>query len=103
MTSRFSIRELSEMTLSNPFKFSKGLKLLKVKPKVSENNEPLEVQGMTFEDIGSQLFDVSIDKEQKFPIDDPEVIKFLLEEMVKLMKQADAPKALFERLNLKCN
>ena len=103
MTSRFSIRELSEMTLSNPFKFSKGLQLLKVKPKVSENNEPLEVQGMTFEDIGSQLFDVSIDKEQKFPIDDPEVIKFLLEEMVKLMKQADAPKELFERLNLKCN
>ena len=61
MTSRFSIRELSEMTLSNPFKFSKGLQLLKVKPKVSETNEPLEVQGMTFEDIGSQLFDVSID------------------------------------------
>ena len=58
MTSRFSIKELSDLTLSDPFEFSKGLKLLRVRPKVSDNNDPLEVQGMSFEDVRSLLFDI---------------------------------------------
>ena len=59
MTSRFSIKELAGLTLSTPFTFSKGLQLLKLRPKVSEEGEPLEVQGMSFEDTQSQLYDVN--------------------------------------------
>ena len=103
MTSRFSIKELSDLTLSNPFEFSKGLKLLRVKPKVSDNNDPLEVQGMSFEDVRSSLFDITIDPDQKIKLDKPEVVNYLLTEMSELMKKADAPQELFERLKLNIN
>ena len=100
MTSRFSIKELSEMTLSNPFKFSKGLKLLKLKPKVSDKNDPLEVQGMTFEDTNSKLFNVNSDPRQELELDEPETVRQLVHEMIDLMTKADAPKEMFKRLNL---
>ena len=100
MTSRFSIKELSEMTLSNPFKFSKGLKLLKLKPKVSDKNDPLEVQGMTFEDTNSKLFNVHSDPRQELELDEPETVRQLVHEMIDLMTKADAPKEMFKRLNL---
>ena len=103
MTSRFSIKELSDLTLSDPFEFSKGLKLLRVRPKVSDNNDPLEVQGMSFEDVISLLFDISKDPDQKIELDKPEVINYLLTEMSELMKKADAPQELFERLKLNIN
>ena len=103
MTSRFSIQELAGSTLSNPFAFSKGLKLLKLKPKISEEGEPLEVQGMSYEDTKSQLFDISKDPTQENSFEDPIIKKYLLNEMYQLMKQADAPSELFERFKLNFN
>ena len=96
----YPIKELSEMTLSNPFKFSKGLKLLKLKPKVSDKNDPLEVQGMTFEDTNSKLFNVNSDPRQELELDEPETVRQLVHEMIDLMTKADAPKEMFKRLNL---
>jgi len=103
MTSRFSIKELAGSTLSNPFSFSKGLQLLKLRPKVSEEGEPLEVQGMSFEDTQSLLYDVERDPKQIHPLDDPSLVSYLLKEMSQLMKQADAPSELFERFKINTN
>ena len=100
MTSRFSIQELIGSTLSNPFAFSKGLQLLKVKPRVSDEGEPLEVQGMSFEDTSSQLFNVLNDPQQKEPLDNPEVVNYLLKEMYHHLKVTDAPSEIFERFKI---
>ena len=101
MTSRFSIEELAGATLSNPFSFSKGLQLLKLKPRVSEDSKPLEVQGMSFEDTKSQLFDVFKDPKQEVPLDDPSIISYLLKEMYQQLKLSDAPEEMFDRFKLK--
>jgi hypothetical protein len=76
------------------------LKLLKLKPKVSNKNDPLEVQGMTFEDTNSKLFNVISDPRQELELDEPETVRQLVHEMIDLMTKADAPKEMFKRLNL---
>ena len=43
------------------------------------------------------------DPNQKIELDNPEVVNYLLEEMSQLMKKADAPQELFERLKLNIN
>ncbi|MDG2475174.1 MAG: sulfatase [Paracoccaceae bacterium] len=101
MTSRFSIEELACATLSNPFSFSKGLKLLKLRPRVSENGEAIEVQGMSFEDTSSNLFDVLKDPKQQSPKNDPVIVNYLLEEMYQHLKLSDAPEEIFVRFKLK--
>ena len=101
MTSRFSIEELAGATLSDPFSFTKGLKLLKLKPKVSEDGVPLEVQGMSFEDTRSQLYDVLKDPKQEAPFEDPTIVNYLLKEMLQHLKLSDAPEESFGRFGLK--
>ena len=101
MTSRFSIEELAGATLSSPFSFSKGLQLLKVSPRVSDNGKPVDVQGMSFEDAESQLFNVLKDPKQEFPLEDTAIVNYLLQEMHKNLKQADAPDEMFSRFNMK--
>jgi hypothetical protein len=58
---------------------------------------------MSFEDVKSTLFDLKKDPNQKIELDNPEVVNYLLEKMSQLMKKADAPQELFERLNLNIN
>lgn len=101
MTSRFSIEELAGATLSNPFSFSKGLKLLKVSPRVSSNGELIDVQGMSFEDTKSQLFNVLKDPKQEHPVKDQFIVNYLLHQMYKHLKQSDAPDEIFTRFNVK--
>mgnify|MGYP006255499621 FL=1 len=101
MTSRFSIEELAGATLSDPFSFTKGLKLLKLKPKVSEDGDPLEVQGMSFEDTRSQLYDILKDPKQDTPFEDSYIINYLGGEMYQHLKLSDAPEEIFIRLKLK--
>ena len=101
MTSRFSIEELAGATLSDPFSFTKGLKLLKLKPKVSEDGVPLEVQGMSFEDTRSQLYDVLKDPKQEASFEDPTIVNYLLKEMLQHLKLSDAPEESFGRFGLK--
>ena len=101
MTSRFSIEELAGATLSDPFSFTKGLKLLKLKPKVSEDGVPLEVQGMSFEDTRSQLYDVLKDPKQESPFEDLNIVNYLLREMSQHLKLSDAPEESFGRFGLK--
>ena len=100
MTSRFSIEELVGATLSDPFSFTKGLQLLKVSPRVSDNGKPIDVQGMSFEDTESQLFNVLKDPKQELPLKDEAIVNYLLKEMHKNLKQADAPEEIYSRFNM---
>jgi hypothetical protein len=100
MTSRFAISELVDATLVEPFSFSKGVPLLKLKPRTDDEGIPLEVQGLTLADTQTALFDLQTDPEQKNPISVPDVEARLVQAMVRLMREADAPAELFTRFNL---
>lgn len=100
MTSRFAISELVGATLANPFSFSKGAPLLRVRPRVGEDGDPVEVQGMSFEDTQTRLYDLVADPGQNNPLSSPSVEKDLVDAMTRLMREADAPKELFERFGL---
>ena len=100
MTSRFSIKELLDATLSPSFSFTKGVPVLKLPPKTDDEGVPVEVQGMPFADQKSQLFDLKSDPEQLQPIDDPHKIKRMCELITHNMMELDAPKEAFKRFGL---
>jgi hypothetical protein len=100
MTSRFAIDELIDATLTPPFSFSKGVPLLKLKAKSNEEGLAVECQGMAFEDCKTALYDLASDPKQEAPISDPTIERRLTENMKMHMKEADAPKEMFERLGI---
>jgi len=97
MTSRFSIKELLNATLSPSFSFTKGVPVLKLPPKMDEGGVPVEVQGMPFADQKSQLFNLKEDPEQRKPVEDPEKIKQMCDLIAHNMVELDAPKEAFRR------
>jgi hypothetical protein len=90
MRSRFSVRELRDAELAGPFTFTKGCPVLKVKAR------PL----MSAHEFGNQLFDLQQDPEQKSPIADRAIEMMMVSQMIRLMKENDAPLEQFERLGL---
>ncbi len=100
MTSRFAIGELVGATLANPFSFSKGAPLLRLRPRVDEDGDPVEVQGMSYEDTQTRLYDLAADPRQTNPLRPAGVEQDLVEAMTRLMREADAPKELYERFGL---
>ena len=100
MTSRFSIKELLNATLDNPFNFTKGVPVMKLSPKTSEGDEVLEVQGLKFEDTDSRLFDLKNDPNQLKPIKNQKIENDFKNEIVKLMKKVDAPLEAYKRFGL---
>jgi arylsulfatase A-like enzyme len=83
--------ELDGMELAPPFSFTKGLKTLKV-----DSNR----KGRPFP-FGTLLFDVESDPGQQQPIEDPQVEAKMVQEMVRLMRENDAPVEQYARLGLK--
>ena len=100
MTSRFSIKELLNATLDDPFNFTKGVPVMKLSPKTNEGDEVLEVQGMKFEDTDSRLFDLKNDPNQLKPIKNQKIENDFKNEIVKLMKKVDAPLEAYKRFGL---
>lgn len=94
MRERFSLRELQNMELVEPFTFTKGCPVLKVP---SYGIPELDFSPYNF---GTMLFDVVNDPQQKHPIDDPVIERRMIDLLVKLMKESDAPKEQYERLGL---
>jgi hypothetical protein len=95
MRKMFTVEELQDITLSEPFDFSKGCRLLKVKaPQGMPWGEPMEKPDQTM------LFDLKKDPGQEAPIQDREVEKRMIEHMVQLMRASDAPAELYERFGL---
>ena len=90
MRNFFSISELKEMALSEPFNFSKGCKMLKVPRNI-----------VVFPYIfGSFLFDLKKDPTQENPIIDLDIETRMIKVMVELMKENDAPIEQYNRLGI---
>ena len=51
-------------------------------------------------DISSQLFNILNDPQQKEPLNNPEVVNYLLKEMYHHLKVTDAPSEIFERFKI---
>ena len=90
MNAPFKPEELSNMSLTKEFDFTKGAMVMKIPTKIVLN--PYW--------YGSMLFDLENDPHQQHPIDDPEQQLRMIELMRKLMKENDAPKEQFERLGI---
>jgi len=100
MTSRFAISELVDATLVNSFSFTKGVPLLKLKPRTDSDGMAVEVQGMGLEDTQTALYDLYADPKQSSPLAAPVVEEKLIKAMADLMHEADAPEELFSRFGL---
>jgi hypothetical protein len=86
----FRVQELQDLELVEPFAFSKGCRLLKIRG--LQPADPAVLQTM--------LFDVKADPAQEHPLDDPEVERMMIAHLVRLMVENDAPPEQYERLGL---
>lgn len=87
---RFTPDELRNAQLAGPFEFTKGCPVLKIPGKPWGDASS----------IGTVLFDLSEDPHQNHPIDQPDIERKMIEHMVRLMRENDAPPEQFERLGL---
>lgn len=90
MRNRFSVAELQNIELAEPFTFTKGCRTLKVEGR----------SWAAAHQFGTLLFDLETDPEQQQPITDPVVEARMIQLMVKLMQQNDAPLEQYTRLGL---
>lgn len=99
ISSLFTPEELATATLAPPFRFTKGVPVLKVS---GHAKSPMyRGQGMKFfEDTETVLYDTLEDPEQRRPVDDPAIEARLAATMRSLMHANDAPPEAFTRLGL---
>ena len=90
MRERFSIDELQQAELADPFDFTKGCPLLKIPARRWAGTHPFE----------TLLFDVENDSRQQTPLDDPALEARLKQQMIRLMQESDAPREQYERMGL---
>jgi arylsulfatase A-like enzyme len=90
MTKRFTVKEMQDVELSEPFSFTKGMPLLKIKSKDKYNVNR----------FGTVLYDLKKDPGEECAIEDLAVEKRLRKKMKELMKETDAPKEQFVRYGL---
>lgn len=100
MTERFSIADLVGATLADPFSFTKGVPVLRLKPQSNANGEVIGVQGTEYADAETRLYDIKADPTQQKPIQNRAIEAELTASMRQLLQEADAPPEMFERLNL---
>lgn len=90
MRSIFSVAELQNIQLQDPFAFTRGCRTMKIARRM-----PID-----FYRYGTLLFDVEANPQQQQPINDPEIEQRMIENMVHLMQKNDAPSEQYERLGL---
>lgn len=88
--SRFSVDELRTAELAEPFRFTKGVRALKVEARPWIQAHP----------FGTLLFDLETDPGQQHPLRDAGVEAKMIEHLIRLMLANDAPPEQFERLGL---
>jgi len=92
MTHTFSVDELKDIQLQEPFSFTKGCRTMK-----TDASGPGWPRAHEF---GTLLFDLQKDPQQKNPLNDSKVEKKMIDHMVQVMKENDAPVEQYERLGL---
>jgi hypothetical protein len=91
MRQMFSLDELrGKIELAEPFSFTKGCRVMKI---------PSAGRRSLFR-FGTLLFDVQADPKQEHTLNDPELEQRLINHLVKLMRECDAPAEQYERLGI---
>ena len=95
MRNLFPVEEFADVSLSEPFSFTKGCRLMRIRsPEGMPGGEPMEKPKEHL------LFDLETDPAQERPIQNPEVEEYLVKQIISLMEKNDAPSELFERMGL---
>ena len=100
MRCSFSVDELKEIELSQPFNFTKGLKTLKIPARRALKISMTGHVSSNSLDLGTMLFDIEKDQKQANKIDDPVIEEKMINHMIKLMMENDAPLEQYERLGI---
>ena len=98
MRTLYDPREFEGTTLAGPFKFTKGMQVMRIPAGVNSQGSPMK--GQTLVDARTALYDTWTDPGQTHPISDPIVEQRLTDEMWALMKALDAPGEAYRRLGL---
>lgn len=96
MRSMFSVEEMRTAVMTEGFSFTKGTPVMKISGMEDVSGDTAMKFG-----LGTRLYDLKTDPGQNAPIENPEVERRMIRNMVRLMKENDAPKEQFERLGLK--
>jgi arylsulfatase A-like enzyme len=99
MRQLFSTAELDALELQEPFPFTKGCRVLKIKAQANLVS-PEWARRSAFE---TMLFNVESDPSQSHAIEDQEVEQKMIANMVNLMQGNSAPAEQYERLGLSVN
>lgn len=91
MRNIFSVEELQDIELAEPFSFTKGCKLMKI---------PARFRMTAPQKFGTLLFDLVNDPQQEHPLEDAGVEARMIEHMLRLMAENDAPEEQYRRLGL---
>ena len=90
MRSMFRVEEFDGVDLADPFPFTKGCKTLKCRAHGWGGQR----------EFHTLLFDLENDPQQQEPLSDPDVEQRMIDHLVRLMRQSDAPPEQSERLGL---
>jgi arylsulfatase A-like enzyme len=97
--SLFSVEELRDASLAQPFDFTQGVRVLKVPS--TEKSPVYRRHGAGAQiDTETRLFDLAADPDQLHPIHDPAVEERLCVRIVELMQATDAPPEAYQRFDL---
>ena len=91
MREMFGVKELQAATLAPPFSFTKGCPVLRV---------PGSTWGTDESVWQTALYDLATDPKQEHPIHDAEIEQMMIEHLIRLMRENDAPAEQFVRLGL---
>ncbi|MBL7198565.1 MAG: sulfatase [Anaerolineae bacterium] len=90
MRARFSVDELKHAELADPFSFTKGCRTIRVPARRWPGSHPFQ----------TLLFDLRTDPKQENPIQDADIEARMIQQLVRLMEENDAPREQFTRLGL---
>lgn len=95
MSDRMNEKDLSDFEISGPFSFTKGCRVLKIKPRELPRKPFLE-----YEPMRDRLYNIDKDPTETMEETNPEMVSLMIYNMKKLMKENDAPKEAYSRLGL---
>jgi arylsulfatase A-like enzyme len=90
MRARFDVSELQDITLAEPFSFTKGCRTMQIAGRFLLTPFP----------YSNLLFDVERDPNQDSPIEDAETERRMIEHLRRLMQEGDTPPEQYVRLGL---
>ncbi len=88
----FSAEELSDTEIAGPLPFTKGCPVMKIPARAQRSKSPHVFTNL--------LFDLQSDPRQEHPIQNAEIEARMIEHMLRLMKENDAPEEQYRRVGL---